>query len=364
MSILLFIVILALLILVHECGHFIAAKRAGIRVDEFGLGFPPRLWSKKFGETVYSLNTFPIGGFVKIFGENPDEESMHGKDSSRSFVHAPKFIQAWVIVAGIIFNILFACVLITVGFMIGLPYSADDARYGSRVTGAELVITQVFPKSPAESAGVKAGDKIIALYATGDVLEKPTTTLTQQFVAKHSEFTLAYKRGTEMVTTTMHPNDGFVAGRRAMGVAMDNAGILKLPVHQALYAGVLTTASLTWGTMVGILDFFKKIFIGQADFSEVAGPVGIVGVVGDSVALGFVHVLMLTAIISLNLAVINLLPFPALDGGRLFFILIEVIKGSPIKPVIANTANGIGFIILILLMIAVTYSDIAKIVHG
>src|SRR3989344_165617 len=155
MSILLFIVILALLILVHECGHFIAAKRAGIRVDEFGLGFPPRLWSKKFGETVYSLNTFPIGGFVKIFGENPNEESMHGKDSARSFVYASKLIQAWVIAAGIIFNILFAWLLFSVGFMVGLPFSAEDERYGARVSGAELVITQVFPKSPAEAAGVK-----------------------------------------------------------------------------------------------------------------------------------------------------------------------------------------------------------------
>jgi len=121
MSIILFIVILAALILVHELGHFIAAKRAGVRVDEFGIGFPPRLWQKKIGETVYSVNAFPIGGFVKIFGEDPNDESMKGKDSARSLTHKKRYVQAWIIGAGVVFNLLFAWLLISVGFMIGLP---------------------------------------------------------------------------------------------------------------------------------------------------------------------------------------------------------------------------------------------------
>lgn len=145
---------------------------------------------------------------------------------------------------------------------------------------------------------------------------------------------------------------------------MDMTGTLKLPVQEALYAGLTTTASLTSATAIGLLEFFKNIFTGQANLSDVSGPVGIVGVVGDASALGFIYLLSLTALISINLAIVNLLPFPALDGGRLFFILIEAIKGSPVKPVIVNTANGIGFTLLILLMVAVTYSDIAKIVHG
>lgn len=361
MSIFLFIIILAVLILVHEFGHFITAKRAGIRVDEFGLGFPPRLWKKKIGETTYSVNAFPVGGFVKIFGENPDEESTNGKDAKRSFVHKSKWVQAWVVGAGVIFNLLLAWVLISAGFMVGLPFSADDERYGARVQGATLTVTQVIPKSPAETAGIKSGDQILALYSGADALEDPKVSSAQKFIASHEELTFAYMREKKIKTVVMYPKEGLVDGRRAIGISMDKAGILKLPIHEALYAGALTTAAFTWATLTGLLDFFKNIFIGQADFSEISGPVGIVSIVGDASELGFVSLLSLVAIISINLAVINLLPFPALDGGRLFFILIEAVKGSPIKPAITNTVNGIGFILLILLMVVVTYSDIAKI---
>ena len=363
MSILLFIIILAVLIFVHELGHFIAAKRAGIRVDEFGLGFPPRLWKKKIGETVYSINLFPIGGFVKIFGENPDDESINGKDASRSFVHKSKLTQAWVVGAGVVFNILLAWSLISAGFMVGIPYSADDTTYGTRVASPELVITQVLPSSPAFSAGIKGGDHIIALTTPNDHLKKPTERKAQKFIASHDELELTYMRGTETKTTMVRPTDGLINGRRAIGISMDMVGTLTLPVYEALYVGAMTTASLTWATATGIFDFFKNVFTGQADFSQISGPVGIVGIVGDASALGAVHLISLVALISINLAVINLLPLPALDGGRLFFIIIEAIKRSPIKPVVTNTANGIGFVLLILLMVVVTYHDVVKLVH-
>lgn len=364
MSILLFIIILAILVLVHELGHFVAAKRAGIRVDEFGIGFPPRLWKKKIGETVYSLNLFPVGGFVKIFGENPDDESLKGHDSKRSLIHKPKLVQAWVLIAGITFNILFAWVLVSLGFMVGLPFPADDATYGSRVQDAQVVLTEILPGSPAEASGLKAGDDIVAVYSGTDVLEKPTVSSVQNFIGSHKEVLLAYLRNKEILTTNIKTKEGVVEGRRAIGISMDYAGILKLPIHEALYAGAITTASLTQQTAVGLFYFFKNIFIGQADLSGVAGPVGIAGAVGDASARGFVSLVTLVAIISINLAVINILPFPALDGGRLFFLLIEKIKGSPIKPMVANTANGIGFILLIILMVAVTYHDIVKLIHG
>ncbi|MCK9344566.1 MAG: site-2 protease family protein [Candidatus Pacebacteria bacterium] len=364
MDIILFIVILAALILVHELGHFTAAKRAGVRVDEFGLGFPPRLWKKKIGETVYSLNAFPVGGFVKIFGENPDEESLKGKDSSRSLTSKNRGIQAWIMSAGIIFNLLFAWLLVSVGFMIGLPFSADDTKYGARVEDPIVMITQVLPGSPAEEVGLKGGDTIVALYGGADVLETPRVESTQKFIAGHKEFTLAYLRDKKIQTITVEPKEGIVDGRLAIGVSMDSVGTLTLPVHEALYAGVLTTASMTAGMAVGIVDFLKNIFIGQADFKDVAGPVGIVGIVSDASALGIAHLISLTAIISINLAIINLLPFPALDGGRLFFLLIEAIKRSPIKPEVANIANGIGFIVLILFMVFVTFHDVMKIIQG
>ena len=133
MSILLFIIILAVLILAHEFGHFIVAKKSGIRVDEFGIGFPPKLYGKKFGETEYTINALPLGGFVKIFGENPDEENTNGPDRARSFVHKPKIIQAAVLVAGVFFNLLLAWFLISAGFMIGLPASSESVLPGQTI---------------------------------------------------------------------------------------------------------------------------------------------------------------------------------------------------------------------------------------
>jgi len=261
MSIILFIVILAALILVHELGHFIAAKRAGVRVDEFGIGFPPRLWQKKIGETVYSVNAFPIGGFVKIFGEDPNDESMKGKDSARSLTHKKRYVQAWIIGAGVVFNLLFAWLLISVGFMIGLPYSVDDSQYGARVQNPSLTITQIMPNSPAQKAGLKGGDIIVGLVSREDTLTNPRVETTQKFIASHEEVVLTYLRGTETKTALVRGEDGVIDGRRAIGISMDIVGMLKLPVHEAFYVGLSTTASITVAMTVGILEFFKNIFI-------------------------------------------------------------------------------------------------------
>lgn len=364
MSIILFIVILAALILVHELGHFIAAKRAGVRVDEFGIGFPPRLWQKKVGETVYSVNAFPIGGFVKIFGEDPNEESMKGKDYTRSLTHKKRYVQAWIIGAGVVFNLLFAWLLISVGFMIGLPYSVDDRAYGARVQNPSLTITQIMPKSPAEGAGLKGGDIIVGLVSGEDALTSPRVETTQKFIASHEEVTVTYLRGTETKIAAVRGEEGVIDGRRAIGISMDIVGILKLPIHEAFYVGLSTTLSITAAMTVGILEFFKNIFIGQGSLEGLAGPVGIVSIVSDASTLGFVHLLSLTSIISINLAIINLLPFPALDGGRLFFLLIEAIKRTPIKPEVANIANGIGFLVLIAFMVFITFHDVVKLIQG
>ncbi len=363
MSILLFIIILSILVFVHELGHFLAAKRAGVRVDEFGIGFPPHLWKKKIGETIYSINLFPVGGFVKIFGENPDEESIVGEDSKRSLFHSSKLTQWWIIGAGIIFNLLFAWLLITSGFVIGLHFSSDDLTYGSRVKNARLLISSVTPASPAGDSGLKEGDNIVSLSADGEELLRPIVSTTQDFIASHSVLTLSFLRGQEMKTVVVHPVDGLKEGTKAIGVSLDMVGTLKLPIHEALYAGTAMTISIIKSTIVGLLGFFKNIFTGNAGLSDISGPVGIVGVVRDASSLGFLNLISLTALISINLAVINVFPFPALDGGRLLFVLIETIKQSPLRPSLVNTLNGAGFALLILLMVVVTYHDIIMIVH-
>lgn len=366
MSILLFIIILAILILAHEFGHFIVAKRSGIRVDEFGIGFPPKIWGKKIGETEYTLNLFPIGGFVKIFGETPDDESIKGPDAKRSFVNKPKYIQAAVLSAGVFFNILLAWFLISAGFMIGLPTSVDEIPEGRALQNTSVVITDILSGSPAENIGLKVGDKILSLKSGENGIVLPSTEAMQEFIASRpgEDIVITIQRGKQPAEDVIiQPAEGIIE-RPAIGVAMDEIGILRLPPYLALWEGAKLTASLTKATFFGLAEFFGSLFAGNADLSSVAGPVGIVGIVGDASEFGFIYLLSLTALISINLAIINLIPFPALDGGRLLFLLIETIKRSPIKPKVANTANMIGFVLLLLLMVIITYNDIVKIVTG
>ncbi|OHA80819.1 MAG: RIP metalloprotease RseP [Candidatus Yonathbacteria bacterium RIFCSPHIGHO2_01_FULL_51_10] len=366
MSILIFIAVLVVLIVAHEFGHFVVAKASGIRVDEFGIGFPPRLWGKKVGETEYTVNAIPFGGFVKIFGEDPDQVSIAGPDAARSFVHKPKYIQAAVIVAGVAFNILLAWGLISLGFLIGLPTSADAVRAGATLHSPAVVITDVAPSSPAEHAGVKAGDKILAMESGNEHVPADTVEDVQAFIANHGSQSIvfSYSRGGAQGTYTIVPTTGIVEGRPAVGVALDLIGTLKLGLPQALWEGGKLTVSLTQATAKALGAFLKETVMGKADLSQVTGPVGLVETTGDVVSFGFVYLLSFMALISINLAIINLIPFPALDGGRLLFIIIESIKGSPIKPRIANLVNTVGFALLLLLMVVVTYHDVAKLVTG
>lgn len=364
MSIIVFLVILAALVLVHEFGHFISAKRAGIRVDEFGLGFPPRLWSFKKGETLYSLNLVPFGGFVKIHGENPDEEALTGPDSARSFVNKPRHIQAIVLAAGVIGNIIFAWLLLSASFMIGIIASSDDyAKYVGRITDPRVVVVGTAKGSPAEAAGLKAGDALISIESGGRVLKPPFEVPdVQAFINESGEgkVKIFYKRGDRNLAAEIVPKEGIVEGRKVVGISMDKVGTLRLPVHFALYEGAKFTTRMVEGVSVGLAQFIAGAFVGKADLSSVSGPVGIVGLVGDATKLGITYLLTFTALISVNLAVINLIPFPALDGGRLLFVIIEAIIRKRIKPAVMNITNAVGFFILIALMLFITYKDILK----
>ncbi len=366
MNIIIFVIILLVLVLVHEWGHFFTAKRFGIRVDEFGFGFPPRAMKLfRRGETLFTLNWLPIGGFVKIFGEDPTEENTTGPDSARSFVNKPKWQQAIVLFAGIFMNFALAWVLFSVGFMSGLPTSTSGAPEGQKLNDVHLVIVGVLPKSPADKAGLKAGDKITSLSAQKDALSDITPQSVQSFVATHSdkEIEVDYARGKDNIlgTVKLTPAPAIVDGNPGLGISMDVIGLLKLPVLPALWQGLKFDWSITKFTAVGLYDLIKNGIQGKGHLSDVTGPVGLVGAVGDAYhGFGLAYLISFAALISVNLAIINLIPFPALDGGRLFFLLIEKIKGSRINPKVANMANMIGFSLLILLMVVVTYHDIVK----
>jgi len=365
MNILIFIVVLAILVLVHEFGHFIVAKKSGIKVTEFGLGFPPKLWSKTYGETEYSINAIPFGGFVRIFGEDPNDESLSGPERARAISSKPRYIQAAVLVAGVFFNMLFAWFLISTGYLVGLPSSADYVGPGT-VENVRLTVTSVSPDSPASAANIKAGDAIVYLSSENKYeLKEVSPSTVSNFIEAHGKEGVVFglQRGKDIVTTeTIVGKKGIVEGKVAVGIAMENIGTLHLPIHTAIWQGAKDVINLFKATASGLGHLLASAVVGKANLSEVTGPVGIVGLVGEVTKLGFVYLMSFTALISVNLAVINLLPFPALDGGRLVIVAIEAILRRQISPKITNVLNGIGFIVLILLMVVVTIHDILRII--
>ncbi|MDQ3244912.1 MAG: RIP metalloprotease RseP [bacterium] len=363
MNILIFIVILLVLVLVHEWGHFFTAKKFGIRVDEFGFGFPPKIYGKKIGETEYSLNLLPIGGFVKIFGENPDDENTNGPDKDRSFVHKPRWQQAIVLFAGIFMNFVLAWVLFSISFMSGLPTSVRSDMREFIQGDTHLVVISVLENSSAEKAGLKSGDKIVHVESEGVVLEDINPETFREFVGnkggKNVAISYLEKDNIEKnIIVVPEIKEGI--DKALIGISMDELGVVKFPFGKAIVEGFKMNFIMIKATMVGLYHFIVDGISGRGSLASVSGPVGLVGVVGDAYKFGFVYLLSFAALISINLGVINLVPFPALDGGRLLFLLIEKIKGSRISPKFANIANAIGFFVLIGLMVLVTYHDIAK----
>jgi len=365
MSIVIFIIVLAVLILVHEFGHFIIAKRRGIRVDEFGIGFPPRIFGKKFGETTYTVNWIPFGGFVRIFGEN-NEDIQTDEDRKVSFIYKGFWTKFFVLAGGIIFNIAMAWVLLISITMIGMPVSATDSSFEYPLEDEVLMITSIQPDSPAESAGLMPGSIINYLKDGDAIVEDPSVMETQEFIGTRGDvsFEIGYqlKRDSEVLVTELTPETGVFEDRVAVGIALDRVGNLKLPFGSAVVEGTKITGTLLYATVFGYADLIKDIFVGRGGevLEVVSGPVGIAGLVGDAFSIGVVPLLMLTAIISISLAVINLIPFPALDGGRILFLIIEKIKGSPISSKTAGIVNATGFFILIALMVIVTINDIVR----
>lgn len=361
MNILLFFLILIALVLVHELGHFAAAKHFGIRVDEFGFGFPPKLFGKKIGETEYTFNLLPFGGFVRIFGESPQEGVADDASRARSFIHKPKSTQALVLVAGIISNIILAWVLLSAGYMAGMPVSTEYRGFGA-VENVHTTIANVLKESPAALAGLQANDVVTDVFVAETHAAGLSPESIQTFIKEHQNdaISIAYSRGGAGGEVRLRPQTGIAEGRAVIGIEMQESGTVALPFYLAPLEGARLTWNATGAIVKGLSSFFVKIFTGNANFSEVTGPVGLVGIVGDAADSSLVSLLSLIAFISINLAVINLIPFPALDGGRILFVAIEALKGSPIRAEVANVANAAGFALLILLMLLVTYHDIAR----
>jgi regulator of sigma E protease len=368
MSILLFFLVLFVLILVHEWGHFIVAKKTGMRVDEFGIGFPPKLFGIKKGETEYTFNALPIGGFVRIWGENYEDkvaadqglEAAPVVDTSRAFASRPKWAQALVLVAGVTMNILFAWFLFSLTFMVGVPTAVEES---AATDAAQLYVADVLPDSPA--AVLPAGSIVNQMQVGDQTIVSPTPSEFTDFIAATAPapITVSYTHSNQEYAVDITPAQNLLPNapeQYGVGVSLTMVETLSQSFPAALGNGFTATVDGLVSIVKGLYGLLSQAFVGEADFSQVAGPVGIVGMVGDAAAFGFTALLTFTAIISLNLAVINLLPFPALDGGRLLFVAIESVTKKQIPAVWAGRLNLVGFGILMLLMIAVTYNDIIR----
>ncbi len=379
MSIILFFIVLAILILSHEFGHFIFAKKAGVRVDEFGFGFPPRIWGVKKGETLYSINLIPFGGFVKIHGEDGEAPTLAesevgvpnslkesvGKDK-RSFASKPLYIRALILAAGVLFNLFLAWPFLTAGYMAGAVVSIENSGIsGGTLTDKGVMIIQVQEKTPAEAAGLQSGDFLLRLVSMKDneILEVFDVKGVQDFIKTYagSEIRIDYLRGKEKYSAVATPSLKPENGKGSLGIAMDKVGIIKLPIHRAAWEGLKSTVRLTAATAEALFNFFADIFREKGITAHVVGPIGIVGIVGSATEAGISYLFQLIALLSINLALINFIPFPALDGGRILFLIIELVRRKPISQKISNIANNLGFAILILLMVLVTYQDILRI---
>lgn len=360
MTVILFILVLVVLIVVHEFGHFVVAKLSGMRVDEFGIGYPPRAWGFKRGKTEYTLNWLPFGGFVRIYGE--DESEAVGRDA---FSARPKILQALTLVAGIVMNLLLAYVLIVFALGIGTQRALTDEE-ALLAPDAVLAIADVLPGSPAADAGLMPGDLIRSVDGPNESFTGAGATAFTTFIGQDTTLTpltFHIERGAEPLTVVAEPKSGVIPSqpwRIGLGVAVSTVGTVAIPWYQTPIQGALLTWELTKATAVGLAHFFGGIATFSTDLTQVSGPIGIAGAVGNAANQGFTSLLTITALISINLALINLIPIPALDGGRLLFVLIEAVTRRPIKPSVGRMVNTIGFAFLILLMILVSAHDVFK----
>jgi len=366
MSIVLFIIVLVVLIVVHELGHFLVAKFFGIRVEEFGIGYPPRAFTiGTFRDTTYTLNWLPFGGFVRIFGERPGVQyPLH--DKQYAFVSKTRLVQAAVLAAGVLFNLLFAWLLFTATFVAGAPTAIDEVDAVGLET--RLIVSSVVSGSPASVAGLLAGDEVVSVSTPRGELQEVLPSAVSAFIQDNvgREITIGYIRDQQtqaIETVRVTPAHGVLderPGTPAVGFAMALVADVSLPLGEAIVEGFFSTTDALKSITVGLGTFLFAAVTGSADWQQVAGPIGIAGLVGDASSVGFTYLLYFTAFISVNLAVINLIPLPALDGGRLLFVAIEAVRKKPISDKVASVFNLIGFTLIILLMVVVTYHDIAR----
>lgn len=363
-SVLVFIIVLGLLVIVHEIGHFIVARLFKVGVDEFGIGFPPRLFSVRRGETEYSLNWIPIGGFVKIKGvvggdqmDSPVDTSSGSSANGASFSDKPIWQRFTILFAGIGMNLVLAILLFAVGYAIGMPSATTNAPASATITDPAVVIVEFVPAATADEAGLQVGDVI---HSVNNQPIVSTTDLQNYFsqLTAAEMVEIAVERGDDTVIIQEVSTIELEEGKFGLGAYFAETGIVQLPWYHALWYATQQTYTLTKTIVLALVGVIMGLFTSAEVGSSLSGPLGIASLTHQATQLGFVYVLQFAAILSINLAIFNLLPFPALDGGRIAFLIFEVVARRPINPRVEAVIHNLGFILLLLIIVAVTIKDV------
>lgn len=356
-TILLFFIVLSVLVLVHEFGHFYFAKKAGMRVDEFGFGFPPRIWGIRKGETIYSVNVIPFGGFVKVHGENGED-----KDDPRSFARKPLGARARLLVAGVLMNFLLAVVLLIVGSWLGLRIAVAENVSPKGAKQVFVQIVQVAPGSPAAEQDLRPLDEIVAMQFAEEDIRPISVSEVQQFINAHSgqEIILSLRRGKQEFQKILVPRQNPPAGQGAVGIVLTKTALVSYPWYEAILRGIQSAFFMTINIAMALGIFFKDILLSGRVGADITGPVGIATLTAQASRVSFSYLLQFVAILSLNLAILNIIPFPALDGGRLLLLGVERIRRRPMDKRTEGFINAAGFAFLLGLMVLITIRDVGK----
>lgn len=380
LTIIIFIIILGVLVFVHEFGHFIVAKKSGMGVEEFGFGFPPRLigWQKQNGKlkviwgsgnksanlsddqtgqaapdaTIYSINWIPLGGFVKILGENNEHE-----DNPKSFVNKGFWARFLTLVAGVTMNVILAWVLVTAGYVSGLPTAVDDVNalpHHAILKNPQVAVVDLQPGGPADKAGIQPGDIIVAINHQQVFFTQQVHDTVEALKGQPIVFSIKHIQAVKDITVQSDANPGPDAG--PTGIEMAILGKLQFP----LYWAPVEAARTVYIQAGSIVSGLYQLLTGKVGIAAVGGPVKIAKLTEQVAGLGLVYIVQFAAFLSLNLALLNILPFPALDGGRILFLIIEKVRRKRNNQKIEQFVNTVGFVFLLLLMVAVTIKDIVK----
>ncbi len=358
-TVLVFIAILSILVFIHELGHFTMARLIGVNVEEFGFGLPPRIWGKKIRDTIYSINWLPIGGFVKLAGE--DEADVHSSlkspNSLKSYFFArTKKERAAILLAGV-----------TMNFLLAVGITTYLLTQGVAEVSGRVHVEQVVPGGPAEKAGLRKNDIIFSI-SSSDTLPKPLKTPKELIdyinAEKGREVIFTVLRGNEKQEIVVTPRVDYPKGEGPTGIAISDLETKTYPLAQAPIVATKINLRRAWEMLAGIGALIGRLIQFKPVGGDVAGPIGIAAVTGTAVKFGWKAVLEFMSILSLNLAVLNILPIPALDGGRLAFVFLEKILGRKVKPAFEQSTHQIGMIILFILILLISINDILKLTRG